>query len=171
MTERTLGSHSANHPARSPPSNEADFRFALAPCARIQRAGRLALARWSGSRRRRTRAEPSGGIVSEPRRYPRNARSAPEIHGFCAAVPVVRIHLPPAESPRLAGFCPPTARSRLFARVCGPGRCSAISNGRRQCSTGPGLMPNLGPPNPALYQRRRRLAEFRAHVSFFGPDR
>ena len=30
MTERTLGSHSANHPARSPPSNEADFRFALA---------------------------------------------------------------------------------------------------------------------------------------------
>jgi len=30
MTERTLGSHLANHSARSPPSNEADFRFALA---------------------------------------------------------------------------------------------------------------------------------------------
>ena len=39
----------------------------------------------------------------------------------------VRIQFPPAESPRLAGFCPPTARSRLFARVCGPGRCSAVS--------------------------------------------
>src|SRR6516164_7532635 len=35
--------------------------------------------------------------------------------------------LPPAESPRLARFCPPTTRSRLFARVCGPGRCSAVS--------------------------------------------
>ena len=39
----------------------------------------------------------------------------------------VRIHSAPAESPRLARFCPPTARSRLFARVCGPGRCSAVS--------------------------------------------
>jgi len=29
---------------------------------------------------------------------PRNARNAPEIHGFCAAEPMVRIHLPPAES-------------------------------------------------------------------------
>jgi hypothetical protein len=28
------------------------------------------LARWSGSRRRRRKAEPSGGIVYEPRRYP-----------------------------------------------------------------------------------------------------
>src|SRR6516162_7644861 len=40
---------------------------------------------------------------------------------------MVRIHLPPAESPCLARFCPPTARSRLFVRVCGPGRCSAVS--------------------------------------------
>ena len=56
------------------------------------------LARWSGSRRRRTRAEPSGGIVSEPRRSPRNARNAAEIHGFSAAVPEVRIHLPPGKS-------------------------------------------------------------------------
>jgi len=40
---------------------------------------------------------------------------------------MVRIRFPPVESPRLAGFCPPTARSRLFARVCGPGRCSAVS--------------------------------------------
>ena len=39
----------------------------------------------------------------------------------------VRIQLPPAESPRLARFCPLTARSRLFARVCGSGRCSAVS--------------------------------------------
>jgi len=31
---------------------------------------------------------------------------------------MVRIHLPPAESPRLAGFWPPTAKSRPFARVC-----------------------------------------------------
>ena len=31
------------------------------------------------------------------------------------------------ESPRLARFCPPTATSRLFARVCGPDRCSAVS--------------------------------------------
>jgi hypothetical protein len=30
MTEQTLGSYSANHSARSPPSNELDFRFALA---------------------------------------------------------------------------------------------------------------------------------------------
>ena len=30
----------------------------------------------------------------------------------------VRIHSPPAVSPRLARFCPPTAKSRLFARVC-----------------------------------------------------
>jgi hypothetical protein len=32
------------------------------------------------------------------RRCPRNARNAAEIHGFCAAVPEVRIHLPPAVS-------------------------------------------------------------------------
>jgi hypothetical protein len=43
------------------------------------------------------------------------------------AGPRVRIRLPPAESPRLVGFCPPTVRSRLFARVCGPNRCSAVS--------------------------------------------
>src|SRR6516225_11714687 len=35
----------------------------------------------------------------------------------------------PAESPRLARFCPLTARSRLFPRVCGSGRCSAVSRG------------------------------------------
>ena len=46
---------------------------------------------------------------------------------FYGAVLKVRIHLPPAVSPRLARFCPPTARSRLFARVCGPSRCSAVS--------------------------------------------
>src|SRR5262249_7056825 len=32
------------------------------------------------------------------RRCPRNARNAAEIRGFCAAVPEVRIHLPPAVS-------------------------------------------------------------------------
>src|SRR6516164_11803099 len=48
-------------------------------------------------------AEPSGRIVSEPRRYPRNARNAAEIHGFSAAVPEVRIHLPPAVSLRTIG--------------------------------------------------------------------
>jgi hypothetical protein len=40
---------------------------------------------------------------------------------------MVRIRLPPAASPRLARFWSPTARSRPFARVCGPGRCSAVS--------------------------------------------
>ena len=40
---------------------------------------------------------------------------------------MVRIRFPPAKSPRLARFCPPTARSRLFTRVCGPGRSSAVS--------------------------------------------
>ena len=49
-------------------------------------------------------AEPSGRIVSDPRRYPRNARNAAEIHGFSAAVPEVRIHLPPAESQQAFGF-------------------------------------------------------------------
>jgi hypothetical protein len=37
----------------------------------------------------------------QARRRPRNARNAAEIHGFCVAVPEVRIHLPPAlSSPR-----------------------------------------------------------------------
>jgi SnoaL-like domain len=40
----------------------------------------------------------------EPRRYPRNARNAAEIHGFCAAVLEVRIHLPPAKSLRILVF-------------------------------------------------------------------
>ena len=44
-----------------------------------------------------------------------------------ARVLEVRIQSPPAASQRLAGFCPPTVRSRLFARVYGPGRCSAVS--------------------------------------------
>jgi hypothetical protein len=57
----------------------------------------------------------------------RDAWNASEIPGFCVAVPKVRIPLPPAVSPRLARFCPLTARSRLFARVCGPGRCSVVS--------------------------------------------
>jgi hypothetical protein len=35
---------------------------------------------------------------------------------------MVRIRLAPAKSPRLAGFCPLTAKNQLFARVCGPGR-------------------------------------------------
>ena len=34
---------------------------------------------------------------------PGNARNAAEIHGFCAAVPVVRIHLPPGERSYGAG--------------------------------------------------------------------
>jgi len=52
-----------------------------------------------------------------------------EINGMARAYeePMVRIRLSPAESPRLARFCPLTARGRLFARVCGPGRCSAVS--------------------------------------------
>ena len=44
-----------------------------------------------------------------------------------ARVLEVRIQSPPAESPRLARFFPPTEKSRLFPRVCGPGRCSAVS--------------------------------------------
>ena len=57
----------------------------------------------------------------------RHLSSATAERPFTRAVPEVRIRFPPAESPRLAGFCPPTARSRLFARGCGPGRCSAVS--------------------------------------------
>jgi hypothetical protein len=40
---------------------------------------------------------------------PRNARNAAEIRGFCAAVPEVRIHLPPAAS---------LVRTR-FLQICG----------------------------------------------------
>ena len=39
----------------------------------------------------------------------------------------VRIHSPPAVSPRLARFCPPTEKSRLFARVYGPSTYSAVN--------------------------------------------
>src|SRR5215471_12382641 len=35
------------------------------------------------------------------------------------AVLNVRIHLPPAESPCLAGFCPLTSKAGLFPPVCG----------------------------------------------------
>src|SRR6516225_12375897 len=86
------------------------------------------LARWSGSRgarRRRRKAEPSGGIVQEFRRYPRNARNAAEIHGFFAAVPEVRIHLPPAESPQTFGSC--SRRRRIaFTRAYRIGSSSGI---------------------------------------------
>ena len=40
---------------------------------------------------------------------------------------MVRIHFPPAESQANQGFCPLTARSLLFPRMCGPGRCSSDS--------------------------------------------
>jgi hypothetical protein len=59
-------------------------------------------ARWRGSKRRRRRAEPSCGAVKRPP-MPRNARNGAEIRGFCAAVPKVRIHLPPPESLRTFG--------------------------------------------------------------------
>src|SRR5262249_51525392 len=42
-------------------------------------------------------SDPGAG-KKPPRRCPRNDRNAAEIHGFFAAVPEVRIHLPPAES-------------------------------------------------------------------------
>ena len=88
---------------RKPPRSPASHNL-LKPCP--------SLARWSGSKRRRRKAEPSGGIVYEPADTPHNARNAPEIHGFCAAVPVVRIHLPPADESANHGFpCrPPTDR-------------------------------------------------------------
>jgi hypothetical protein len=41
----------------------------------------------------------------QARRRPRNARNAAEIHGFCVAVPEVRIHLPPPKSLRTIGSC------------------------------------------------------------------
>src|ERR1700751_2160547 len=75
--------------AQKPPRSAASHNL-LKPCP--------SLARWRGSGRKKRGAELSGGIVKEPRRYPRNARNAAEIHGFCAAVPEVRIHLPPAAS-------------------------------------------------------------------------
>jgi hypothetical protein len=56
------------------------------------------LARWSGSRRRRRRAEQLRWYRLRAPPIPRNAWNAAEIHGFCAAVLEVRIHLPPAES-------------------------------------------------------------------------
>ena len=37
-------------------------------------------------------------MVSSPADSLANARNAAEIHGFCAAVPEVKIHFPPAES-------------------------------------------------------------------------
>src|SRR5215831_5268049 len=49
------------------------------------------------------------------RRCPRNARNAADIHGSCVAVREVRIHLPPADSPSLAGRSAPRSKTRLFA--------------------------------------------------------
>ena len=53
--------------------------------------------------------------------YPRNARNAAEIHGFCAAVPEVRIHLPPAErvtcEPDFLAFRRSPMRGPLMSRV------------------------------------------------------
>jgi len=54
-------------------------------------------ARWNGSQRRRRRAEPSRG--TRARRCPPQCPECCENYSFCAAVPEVRIHLPPAQSP------------------------------------------------------------------------
>src|SRR5262245_393563 len=45
---------------------------------------------------------------------PAIARNAAEIHSFCAAVPEVRIHLPPAESPFLTRTRPLQVENRAF---------------------------------------------------------
>jgi hypothetical protein len=52
---------------------------------------------------------------SAPRRCPRYARNAAEIHGFCAAVPEVRIHLPPALQRRV--LCEPEAGAVMVAHA------------------------------------------------------
>src|SRR6201987_1677117 len=91
--------------AQKPPRSAASHNL-LKPCP--------SLARWRGSGRKKRGAELSGGIVKEPRRYPRNARNAAEIHGFCAAVPQVRIHLPPAASPSLSRSHFRASRTRAF---------------------------------------------------------
>src|SRR6516164_1959259 len=111
-------------------------------------------ARWNGPPSRRNRAEP----LPLPRRQERQAAPT-ELTGDRG--PMVRIHLPPAESPRLAGFPPPQARSRLFARVCGPDRRGAVGRdghrgvtSRRQAGVSlfqnrfvQHLSPRLPPPN------------------------
>ena len=58
---------------------------------------------------------------------------------FSKGGPAVRIPLAPAESPRLPEFQPPMARSRLFARVCGPWQAAHPAEtgiGRRHGTTG-----------------------------------
>ena len=130
---------------RKPPRSPASHNL-LKPCP--------SPARWSGSRRRRSKAEP----LPLPRRQERQAAPT-ELTGDRG--PMVRIHLPPAESPRLAGFPPPQARSRLFARVCGPDRRGAVGRdghrgvtSRRQAGVSlfqnrfvQHLSPRLPPPN------------------------
>jgi hypothetical protein len=77
---------------------------------------------------------------------PRNARNAAEIHGFCAAVPEVRIHLPPAKSPVRTRFW---ARQRLLTKsgmgIYNPVTVSAVTK-----SLGDPAMPTLGLPQFAL---------------------
>ena len=80
-----------------------------------------------------------------PRRYPRNARNAAEIHGFCAAVPEVRIHLPPARSQQRTLWLPGgVARGwdpeMLWGR--GRGACKRTSAAPRT---------SLSPPGPRLF--------------------
>src|SRR5215831_15538849 len=51
---------------------------------------------YKGSKTSRFALTRSDAVMHPP--IPGNARNAAEIHGFCAAVPEVRIHLSPAES-------------------------------------------------------------------------
>src|SRR5690349_16328768 len=57
-----------------------------------------------------------------------------EIRGFCAAVPEVRIHLPPAESPQTFGSSAGFGANAVEEQGCCPGvrviRCALISAGR-----------------------------------------
>jgi hypothetical protein len=62
---------------------------------------------------------------------PRNARNAAGIHSFCAAVPEVRIHLPPAQSlvrTRFPGsWWAPSAREIPCLALVGEARCAGSS--------------------------------------------
>src|SRR5271156_3816347 len=49
----------------------------------------------------------------------------------CGAVPMVRIHLPPVDSPCLAGYSPPTSKSRAFLAGVRGGAGSAVGRDGR----------------------------------------
>ena len=72
---------------------------------------------------------------------------------FAGAGPMVRIRFPPAESPRLTGFCPPTARSRLFragvwVRQVQRGQQRRVSRGAWRRPAGMSLSGQIPVPRP-----------------------